>query len=264
MSLQQSSWLSFSNWLTPILKQSCQSVVCQSPLLFQQGSVREVTCKKQNFYKVKRNICVVGTSSEAGSSSGAATTEPPPPHKAHKKGYLQILDDLQPFVNNSICELGPSGYDNSEPPVLDGEGACPHCHLAPCVVARPPSWLRGSASANLGNISKRFTRYSKFWTLLGQLGVWSHPLYLEYKQTKTAIHDKREVMPDCVLRVSHNLKLTNIKIITTSSQQDVRRRFPNPDGVPYTDYQPTSRYIAQKPLYQPVETSVTSTFFLCK
>ncbi len=48
--------------------------------------------------------------------------------------------------------------------------------------ARPPSWLTGSAGPNLG---KRFKLYRKYWTLLGNLGV-----------------DRRDVMPDCVLRVS--------------------------------------------------------------
>ena len=127
------------------------------------------------------------------------TTSVPP--KRNKKGYLQTFDNLEPLVNNRICVIA-SGYDTSEPPVLDGECPCPYCHLAPCIIAQPPSWLRGSASANLGNITNRFKLYGRFWTLLGQLGVWNHPLYLEYKLTKTAIHDKRDVMPDCVLRVS--------------------------------------------------------------
>ena len=80
-----------------------------------------------------------------------------------------------------------SGYNNADPPKLDGPNACPHCHLAPCVTARPLSWVRDSAEARLGNITKRFRRYRKFWTLLGQLGVWNHPEYLDYKRTKTSV-----------------------------------------------------------------------------
>ncbi len=102
-----------------------------------------------------------------------------------------------------VLSLGPGGYDHDDPPVLNGEGPCPYCHLSPCVRARPPSWLIGSAAPNLGNMVKRFKLYRKYWTLLGQLGVWNHPLYMAYKVTKTSAHDKRDVMPDCVLRVSY-------------------------------------------------------------
>ena len=37
-------------------------------------------------------------------------------------------------MNNSIIGVGPSGYDSTQAPQLDGDGACPFCHLAPCVV----------------------------------------------------------------------------------------------------------------------------------
>ena len=123
--------------------------------------------------------------------------------KKRMRGYLKAFHNLEPLVNVSVCVVGPTGYDTSEPLVLDGEDPCPHCHLSPCVIARPPSWLRGgAASAHLSNITKRFKLYGK---LLGHLGVWNHPLYMEYKRTKTAIHDKRDVMPDCVIGVSHNI-----------------------------------------------------------
>ena len=103
---------------------------------------------------------------------------------------------------NLYFVAGPCGYDSDYPPQLDGSNACPHCHLSPCVVQRPPSWLRGSAAEGLSNIPKRYKLYNKFWTLLKQLGVWSHPEYLTYKATKASVNDKRDVMPECVLKVS--------------------------------------------------------------
>ena len=109
-------------------------------------------------------------------------------------------------MNNSIICVGPSEYDSTQAPQLDGDGACPYCHLAPCVMRQLPSWLRGSAAAALSNMTKRFKLYQKFWTLLRQLGVWSHPDYLVLKQTKTNLSDPREVMPDCVLAVSRPIK----------------------------------------------------------
>ncbi len=78
----------------------------------------------------------------------------------------------------------------------------PICRLSPCVIARQPNWLRGSASPNLGNLAKRYKLYKTFWTLLGRLGVWNDPHYLALKVTKTSITDRREVMPECVLTVS--------------------------------------------------------------
>ena len=104
--------------------------------------------------------------------------------------------------SNLYFAAGPNGYDgDNSAPELDGSNYCPHCHLSPCVTQRPPSWLRGSAAEGLCNIPKRYKLYNKFWTLLGQLGVWSHPEYLLYKGTKTSVNDKRDIMPDCVLRV---------------------------------------------------------------
>ncbi len=52
------------------------------------------------------------------------------------------------------------------------------------------------------NMVKRFKLYRKYWKLVGDLGVWHHPLYLAYKATKTTVHNKRDVISECVLRVS--------------------------------------------------------------
>ena len=116
---------------------------------------------------------------------------------------LNIVDHTEQIVTVVVTYfVDPSGYKKDNPPVLDSPNTCPHCHLSPCVVARPPSWLRGSCDASLSNISKRFKLYRRFWTLLGKLGVWNHLSYIVYKCTKTSVLDSRDVMPECVLRVS--------------------------------------------------------------
>ena len=109
-----------------------------------------------------------------------------------------------------------------------------------CVTPRPPSCVRGSAEASLGDITKRFRLYRKFWTLLGHLGVWNHPEYLDYKHTKTSVLDSWDVMPDCVLRVSlvSFMQLT----IQSVSFQEVHGQFLNPPGTPYTDFEPSSHF----------------------
>ncbi len=59
-------------------------------------------------------------------------------------------------------------------------------------------------------MSKRFKLYKKFWTLLGQLGVWNDPHYLALKVTKTSIIDRREVMPECVVTVSCHVAIVSV------------------------------------------------------
>ena len=106
-----------------------------------------------------------------------------------------------------IIILGLNGYDGDgeEPPSLGGDNACPHCLLTPCIIEKPPSWLRGSAGACLANASKRYKLYHKFWSLLAKLGVWHEPIYVALKETFTSSNDRREVMPVCILDVSYLL-----------------------------------------------------------
>ena len=111
-----------------------------------------------------------------------------------------MVKTLQLFMNT-----GPSGYEGGNPPVLNGtedEPPCPYCHLGPCIISRAPSWLVGSSAPGLGNLAKRCTLYRKFWRVLRQLGVWSHPLYLNEKMLHTTSADVWEVMPKCVTTVS--------------------------------------------------------------
>ena len=85
---------------------------------------------------------------------------------------------------------------------VSSSSICPTCYQMPCVIIQAPSWLRGSAAPSLTNEAKRYRLYRRFWTLLGQLGVWNHPTYLAIKLAKTTGNDCRDVMPDCVIKVS--------------------------------------------------------------
>jgi len=89
-------------------------------------------------------------------------------------------------------------------------------------------------------LEKKCNLYRKFWRVLKQLGVWSHPLYLAYKATKATFHDIRNIMPDCVTTVSCEQHYYVMSLNTIL--QDIRRRYPNPDGIVYTDFIPSTPY----------------------
>ena len=86
--------------------------------------------------------------------------------------------------------------------MLDKEDErCPHCFCLPCVISEPPDFLRGSAEAHMGNRTKRFKLYTKFWQLLDDVGLWYHPEYLIRKASRTERDDPREIVPECVITV---------------------------------------------------------------
>ena len=95
-----------------------------------------------------------------------------------------------------ITNLGPFGYDGTNPPILNGtieDPPCPYCRLGSCIISRE------SSAPDLGNLAKWYALYLKFWRVLRQLGLWSHPLYLSEKAAHTSVSDVREVMPKCVV-----------------------------------------------------------------
>ena len=106
----------------------------------------------------------------------------------------------------------PFGYDGQNPPELsnegsneEGEGCCPHCFFSPCIVAKPPSFLQGSSAPYPRNRQHRFRLYRGFWRALKDLGLWQNPRYLERKREKTTVHDVREVIPSCIVKVKWNI-----------------------------------------------------------
>ena len=111
----------------------------------------------------------------------AGTIRPP-------KGY--VGEDYPRLVANST-DVSPEGVE-----------PCPHCLCTPCIIAQPPSFLTGSAAPAIGNMSKRFSLYRKFWQLLKEIGVWRCETYLQRKSTHTSRDDPREIIPKCVVAVS--------------------------------------------------------------
>ena len=100
----------------------------------------------------------------------------------------------------------PRGYkDASQYPRLRGQGFCRCCLCSPCVIVLPPDFLRGSCSPHPANDEKRYVLYRKIWGLLNDVGLWKDDDYLSRKEEKTARDDKRDVMPDCVIKVINNI-----------------------------------------------------------
>ena len=96
----------------------------------------------------------------------------------------------------------PFGYRClQDAPILRGPHQCPKCYCDPCVITRPPNFLRGSCDPHEANGEKRHRLYRKFWRCLNGLGVWRDEEYLRKKEGRTVRDDRRDIMPDCVLEV---------------------------------------------------------------
>ena len=65
----------------------------------------------------------------------------------------------------------------------------------------PPEYLRGSAGPHDANDEKRYVLYRKFWRTLKTLGLWQAEEYLMRKELRTVRDDKRDIIPNCVIRV---------------------------------------------------------------
>ena len=86
------------------------------------------------------------------------------------------------FCNTEPEANNPRGYKNAQHvSVLHGLNACGECLCAPCVIAAPPSYLKGSCGPHPANDNKRWELYKKFWGTLKDLGVWKAEEYLQKK-----------------------------------------------------------------------------------
>ena len=100
----------------------------------------------------------------------------------------------------------PLGYPAiGDAPLLRGPNHCRRCLCAPCIILKPPDFLRGSCDPHPANAEKRHMLYRKFWRCLKNLGVWQNGEYLRRKEVRTARDDRRDIMPDCVLEVRTSL-----------------------------------------------------------
>ncbi|XP_068761332.1 uncharacterized protein [Montipora capricornis] len=94
---------------------------------------------------------------------------------------------------------------------------CLYCRCSPCVLFSEtlPARLRAFGLPRMTNHTKRKGDYRAFYTILNCRGLWRDPIYIARKEAlRCYVEDVREVMPICVV-------------------EDVRKRWPNPDGVPY-------------------------------
>ena len=111
-----------------------------------------------------------------------------------------------------VCHFQIHGCASKIPPVHRGQNFCVKC--PPCVIQRPPRFLRGSSDhpppppPPPQQMQRRHSLYRKFWTCLKALGVWDNEEYLHRKEGRTVREDKMDIMPDCVIEV-HMQHYTN-------------------------------------------------------
>lgn len=106
------------------------------------------------------------------------------------------------FIFTAVPRDVPLGYRLlSDAPVHRGPNYCQNCLCTPCIIQKPPDFLRGACDPHPANAEKRYMLYRKFWRCLKALGVWQDAEYLQRKEFRTARDDKRDIMPDCVIQV---------------------------------------------------------------
>ena len=123
------------------------------------------------------------------------------------------FDDLHREIISA--ETRPEGHSHTGD--KNQQLPCSFCRNTPCILQSQnlPSRLYAHGQPKLTNHSKRKGDYKTYYTILKRRGLWRDPVYLQRKEALGCyIEDLREVMPVCVV-------------------EDVRKRWPNPVGVPY-------------------------------
>ena len=148
----------------------------------------------------------------------------------------------------------PHSYQqNPQFPILRGTNHCRYCLCTPCVIWLPPDFLRGSASLCSANDEKRHRLYHLFWKLLSDVGLWQDEEYLQMKEGRIAIYDKREIIPKCVITVSTlQHYVIHIAYLSLYLTQEIRSRYPSHDGQ-YRDYK--SMFEAEFPRVEAMDSS---------
>lgn len=123
------------------------------------------------------------------------------------------FDDLHCEIISA--ETRPEGHSHTVD--QNQQLSCTFCRNMPCILQSQnlPSRLHAHGQPKLTNHSKWKGDYKSYYTILKRKGLWRDPVYLQRKEALGCyIEDVREVMPVCVV-------------------EDVRKRWPNPGGVPY-------------------------------
>lgn len=126
------------------------------------------------------------------------------------------FDDLHREIISA--ERRPEGHAQYEDHATDeNEQFCSFCRNSPCILVSRnlPSRLIARGQPRLTNHIKSKGDYKAYYSILKKKGLWRDRVYLQRKEALGCyIEDVREVLPVCVV-------------------EDVRKRWPNPDGVPY-------------------------------
>ena len=102
----------------------------------------------------------------------------------------------------------------TNPESLGYDERCSHCCQAPCVTVNNLE-RKGSRAPDIINHSFRHKDYRKYWKFLKDIGFWETTVYQNWKSAAgLSDDDVRELMSECVIA-------------------DVRKKFPNPPGIPY-------------------------------
>ena len=118
---------------------------------------------------------------------------------------FSVAADIQNLFSISCVEAmyvgHPRGCKKSEQyPLFLGSQPCTNCFCDPCVVLMAPDFLWGFCSPHPANNEKHYRLYRLFWRKLKDLGLWKDEEYLATKETKTVRHDKRDIIPACVVK----------------------------------------------------------------
>ena len=103
----------------------------------------------------------------------------------------------------------PHGYNQRPPRDLSGDGHCPHCLFAPCIVAVPPDFVCGQSGPHICNNTHRYRLYRQFWKALKELGLWNNSQYLARKREVTLVADPREIIPLCIVNLRTHYLFTS-------------------------------------------------------
>ena len=79
----------------------------------------------------------------------------------------------------------PHGYSEYPPPDLGGDGHCPHCLIAPCIVTVPPDFVTGQCGPHIRNTTHCHRLYKQFWKALKELGLWNDDRYSQEERGDT-------------------------------------------------------------------------------
>lgn len=135
-------------------------------------------------------------------------------------------------VHDQVTLEPPRSFDDLQREVVSAEShheeelddrRCIFCRNSPCILRSEnlPDKLRASGPPRMTKQCKRKADYRALYTILKRKWLWCDPIYVQRKEALGCyIDDVREVMPVCVV-------------------EDVRKRWPNPDGVPYCGHRRT-------------------------